>query len=98
MNRRLIMDIRHERSLSFIVNYLKTTGYVKQIWLFGSTARNKNRYNSDVDIYAILKEEFNSNRIKIKIKNDITPDDYSLPEVDVHFGIKNIEDYKNSND
>ena len=62
--------------------------YVKDVILYGSTARGQSRYSSDVDMLVVL-----DNRIKnhkryndwiTYLRGNITPDDFTLPEADLH--------------
>lgn len=88
----------HEKVLQFALDHLKTLTYVKQIWLFGSYARKQNRYNSDLDLYVVIDEKYNTPRNKVLMRNNCCSDDYTLPEPDIHFGIKEVEMYKDSAD
>ena len=74
--------------------------YVKDVLLYGSTARGTARANSDIDLLMILDEN-----VKLKtrcndwiayLKGNISSDDYNLPETDLHvtFG----DSWRQSND
>lgn len=89
---------RFEKSLNFALNYLKSLGFVEQIWLYGSYARKSHGYFSDVDLFVVLKKEYNNRDSKLQIINNACPEDSSIPEVDVHFGLKKLELYNSSED
>ncbi len=62
--------------------------YVKDVVLYGSTARGQSEPSSDVDILLVLDEAIKSNR-KCNdwityLKGNISSDDYTLPETDLH--------------
>ena len=74
--------------------------HVKDVRLYGSTARGQSKHSSDVDILMIL-----DNRIKnykrtndwiSYLKGNISSDDYTLPEVDLHIVFD--EKWKEAND
>ncbi len=62
--------------------------YVKDVLLYGSTARGRARANSDIDLLLVLDEG-----IKMKsryndwitfLKGNISSDDFNMPETDLH--------------
>ena len=76
------------------------SGYVKDVVLYGSTARGKAKPTSDVDILLVLDE-----RIKKKnkyndwissLKGNISSDDYTIPEADLHVVFD--ENWRNNKD
>ena len=64
------------------------SGYVKDVVLYGSTARGKAKPSSDVDILLVLDERIkNNSRYNDWIsylKGNISSDDYTIPEADLH--------------
>ena len=62
--------------------------YVKDVVLYGSTARGQSKPSSDVDILMVLDEKV-KNRKQYNdwityLKGNISTDDYTLPETDLH--------------
>ena len=62
--------------------------YVKDVVLYGSTARGQSKPSSDVDILIVLYEKV-KNRKQYNdwityLKGNISTDDYTLPETDLH--------------
>lgn len=97
----------HEEALNYTINELKNNfiNYIDEVWLYGSYARKKFRYNSDVDLFIVLNKNFinnNSNinidKLKRKIKNETISENYKLPDIDIHFGYKSLNEYKDKND
>ena len=62
--------------------------YVKDVVLYGSTARGQTRPSSDVDILLVLDEGVKNHRKYndwiTYLKGNISSDDYTLPEADLH--------------
>ena len=76
------------------------SNYVKDVYLYGSTARGKARPTSDIDLLMILDEN-----VKLKaryndwityLKGNISSDDYNMPETDLHVAFG--DSWKQSND
>lgn len=75
----------HAKSLAHAINFLKP--YMKQIrkiYLYGSCARCEQKDGSDVDLFLFMTPE-TSPKLMRQIRTGISPDDITLPEVDVHF-------------
>ncbi len=62
--------------------------YVKDVVLYGSTARGQAKPSSDVDILLVLDEAVKSHRKYndwiTYLKGNISSEDYTLPETDLH--------------
>ncbi len=62
--------------------------YVRDVLLYGSTARGQSKPSSDVDILLVLDERVKSNRRYndwiTYLKGNISSDDFRLPEADLH--------------
>lgn len=64
--------------------------YVSAIYLYGSCARNMQRYSSDVDIFLELEKECDAELFHNEIINliaSVSPPDAMLPEVDLRVEI-----------
>lgn len=64
--------------------------YVSALYLFGSCARKEQRYNSDVDLLLELDPSFDEKQYHSELRKVIslaTPDDDTLPEVDLKIEI-----------
>lgn len=77
---------KFKATLDYSIKQAELFPSISEIWLYGSYARNENTPQSDVDLF-IVTETHLDGKDKIKIKNTLCPDDYHLPEVDVHFGV-----------
>ena len=75
--------LKHIKALNYAVNVLKENDIVDLIWLYGSCAKNKAKYNSDIDllIESKINEEITTNII-LDIAKSVISNDYSLPYVD----------------
>lgn len=62
--------------------------YVKDVVLYGSTARGQSKPSSDVDILLVLDTAIKSHRKYndwiTYLRGNISSDDYTLPEADLH--------------
>jgi len=62
--------------------------YVKDVLLYGSTARGQSKPSSDVDILLVLDEKIKRrkqyNDWITYLKGNISTEDYTLPEADLH--------------
>lgn len=79
------MDRRHEQSLLYALDVLKTETYkryLKSVYLFGSCAKGNPRFHSDVDIFIFVDEDMPKHLIR-KLRSEIVPDSDDMPEVDL---------------
>lgn len=77
---------RHVKSLDYALKVLlskKYVEYIKSIYLFGSCARITQKYSSDVDLFVFLDQTM-SKSLFFSLRGDVSPDDYTLPEIDLH--------------
>lgn len=84
---------RHEIALNYAVSEIVNWQYVKsvtEIYLYGSYARGEQSYDSDVNIYIICSKNIPIAALR-KLKMNVMPEDYNLPEVEVKFGFKSLE-------
>lgn len=85
------MDERHLKALFEAKKKIvrsPLSPYVEDLILYGSTARGMAKPSSDVDILLVLKEDV---RLKkkcndwiISLKGNISSDDFTIPEADLH--------------
>ena len=79
------MNNRHAKSLNYALSVLKQDKYkkyLKTIYLYGSCARKQQTYNSDVDLF--IQGDI-PHELILKLKTEVTPKDYTLPEVELKF-------------
>ena len=88
----------HKEALINVISQLKEYKEVDSIYLFGSCARNQEKFNSDVDLIVFLnipheQQYFTLYRQLISI----VPTNISLPETDIHvyFNNTNINEFPN---
>ena len=96
------IDDRHLRALKYAKAKIirsSLSKYVKDVILYGSTARGQAGFSSDVDILMILDEKIRKykryNDAIRYLKGNISTDDYSLPEADLHVVFEDT--WKNDN-
>ena len=62
--------------------------YVKDVMLYGSTARGTARHSSDIDLLMILNDDVKNDRNAHEwityLKGNISSEDFTLPETDLH--------------
>ena len=85
-----LKSIRHDRALRLEQGKIfesKLAGYIKEVYLYGSTARGQERWNSDIDLLLVLDPQVERTReLKREIlylKGSITGDELDDPEVDL---------------
>lgn len=80
---------RSQISINYAVDKIRKSNiapFVKKLYLYGSCARNEQKYTSDVDLLLELREDFDSLKFKddiILLKGSVTPSDLNLPEIDL---------------
>ena len=83
------IPIRQENALSYALDALRKSSisaYVKYVYLYGSCARSQARYDSDVDLFLVLRDDLpiSEHREELrKIKSKVMSDDIDDPEVDL---------------
>lgn len=78
---------RHAESLQYALDILLGDvyrPYIKAIYLYGSCARCEQTESSDVDLFLFLDKSI-PHKKRITIRCDVIPDNYLLPEVDIHY-------------
>lgn len=97
-----LKSIRHDRALRLAENkilYSKLGTYVKELYLYGSVAREQEKRGSDIDSLLMLdsskKEDREIKREIIYLKGSVTEDDIDASDIDLKivFG----EDWKTRN-
>lgn len=79
--------LRHAESLQYALDILLSDEYcpyIKAIYLYGSCARCEQTEFSDIDLFLFLDENM-PHKKKRTIRSDVIPDNYLLPEVDIHY-------------
>lgn len=96
------IDDRHFAALRIAKDRIAKSSlskYVKDVILYGSTARGQAEHSSDVDLLMVLDDKIKDNKkyndAIVYLKGNISTDDYSLPEADLHVVFD--ETWKNSN-
>lgn len=82
------MNERFKKSLQYALQKIHQSEicqYVSDVYLYGSVARNEEKVESDIDLLVILDTDMDIHRSLIHLRGDCSPDDYMLPEVDMHF-------------
>lgn len=84
------ISVRHEKAIDYALNQIKSSAlcpYVKNVILFGSCARNEQKWKSDLDLCMILspsvREKQNFKKALYMLKGSISDTDVSSVEVDL---------------
>lgn len=96
------LDQRRESALRYAIEKIENSSlhdYVEDVILYGSTARNEATKTSDIDLLLVLnpsiKSKTNYSNWIVKIKGEISTDDFRDPETDLH--ISYGDSWKNEN-
>lgn len=68
------------------------SSFIDAVYVYGSCARKDQHYGSDVDLFIVFKEDFDSKKYHnelISLSNMIQPESSDYPEVDAKFEIGN---------
>lgn len=90
-----IYDDRSNKSIAYALEKIRESDisiYVKKIYLYGSCARKEQKFNSDVDLFMELSDNFDIEKYRntiIILKGSVSPLDSALPEVDLKVVIGN---------
>lgn len=91
LSEQYIKTKRHQEAAQYALEQIKQSKvfpYVKALILYGSCAKKQEQWNSDVDLFLLLdpdmrnQEEMHRN-LRL-LRSDVTTDDISMPEVDLH--------------
>lgn len=79
---------RHRISMNQAVKKLQEefSGYIKEIYLYGSCARGEQKFGSDVDLLVKVEKD-TSPRILRKMRVEVMPEQLDLPDVELKFFI-----------
>lgn len=98
----ITLDQRRESALRYAIRQIEKSSicsYVEDLILYGSTARNEATQTSDIDILLVLnpdiKKEANYSNWIVKIKGEISTDDFRDPETDLHIAYGDSWKYEN---
>lgn len=92
---------RTNQSLNYALSVLKASviaPFISHVYLYGSCARQMQRYESDVDILVEFSESIDQDKYHedvIHLRAAASPVDIDLPVVDIHFVVGN--NWRNSN-
>lgn len=96
------LEPRRESALRYAIDKICKSAllpYVEDLILYGSTARNAAKENSDIDLLLVLnpniKKEADYSSWIIKIKGEISTEDYKDPETDLHIAYGDSWKYDN---
>lgn len=85
-----IQSIRHQKALEYALNQIYQSSlftYTTGIWLFGSCARNEQKYESDIDLLMQLDlsedDLYEMHNEVIYLKGIVAPTKISDPDVDL---------------
>lgn len=96
-----IYQERSKRSIDYAISIIKESRilpFVDKLLLYGSCARRDQRYDSDVDLFLVLKPNINLDVYRdnlIRLKGDVSPLEFDLPEVDLHTTVGNAWETSN---
>ncbi|MCR4677101.1 MAG: nucleotidyltransferase domain-containing protein [Sphaerochaetaceae bacterium] len=97
------IDSSHLKAIKLALSRIKKSPlskYVKDVYLYGSTARGTYRNTSDIDILLVLDEAVKERKQYGKwityLKGNISSDDFCMPEADLH--VVYGEDWKDKTD
>ena len=92
---------RSKKSIDYAISIIKESRifpFVDKLLLYGSCARQDQRYDSDVDLFLVLKPNIDLDVYRddlIRLKGDVSPVDFDLPEVDLHSTVGNVWETSN---
>ena len=99
---KIIKSERHQELLSNTIRLIRESSivpYIKDVILYGSCARQEEKWKSDVDLFIELEPEIlNQEDIYEEFKNlctQVRPSKISSPDVDIHFSYS--DKWKTSN-
>ena len=99
---RFTYNARTQKTLKHALQILKQSKiapYICSVIHYGSSARNEQSYNSDVDLLVVLQNDFPSKELKKEIlllKGNVKPENLSDPDVDLKISLEDT--LRNSTD
>lgn len=89
---------RHQKAIEFALKKIKESPlskYVVEVVLFGSVARNEERFDSDIDLLLVLNEQARAMKKDISyLKGNISSDEIEDAEADLKITFN--KDWRNS--
>jgi predicted nucleotidyltransferase len=94
---------RQQDALEYAIKMIEQSPvkkYISSIWLFGSCARDTQKFDSDVDLLVeldVTEDEFEEIRYNaIILRGEVSPLEASAPEVDIKYTFKGSWEHKNT--
>lgn len=89
-----LLSDRHKKSLEYAISIIESSSlfhFCDKLYLFGSCAKNNASWESDIDLFLVLKDDIkNYPKLKreiIYLKSNVTTDDFHDPESDLKIAI-----------
>lgn len=93
---KVITSERHQRALDYALSEIRASrvnGFVSDVLLYGSCARKTQKWDSDVDLFLVLREDTpNDSAFRgavRKLQGSVTSPELFDPQVDMHITIGN---------
>ena len=83
----MIQKNRHQEAIDYALNILGREpykNYIEKIYLFGSCAREQEKYTSDVDLLLECSENMTA-QIARSMRIAVMPEQLDMPEIDLKF-------------
>ena len=88
-----LIDERSARALRYAVSRIRASAaapYVNGLYLYGSCARNEQRYASDVDLFLELKPDADMEMLRdelMQLKGEVSSMEPGLPDVELKIAV-----------
>lgn len=88
-----LIDERSAKALDYAVSRIRASAvapYVSSLYLYGSCARNEQRYASDVDLFLELNADADMELLRdklIKLKGEISMPEPGMPDVEMKIAV-----------
>lgn len=88
-----LIDERSALALKHAVSRIKASAvapYVSGLYLYGSCARNEQRYASDVDLFLELRADADIEALRdeiIQLKGEVSPTEPGMPDVEMKIAV-----------
>lgn len=78
---------KHNEAINYALDKIKKSSlseYIQEVILFGSVARNEERFDSDIDLLLVLDNDAKFHKREIlNLKSDVTSDELEAADVDL---------------